>query len=276
MKTMTEWKDISLNTLSSIITEIKPALFNILGAILVIIVGWLVSRIIRFILKKLLRLAKVNSLSDRINEANLFGSLQAKINLEKIILGFVKWVLILIIVIVAADITELTVISTEIANLLRYLPILFSAVVIFMIGLYASNLIRSMLKNVLETMRLGASKIISSVVFYVLIIFVTITALNHAGIDTQIITNNFTLVLGAFLLAFALAFGLGSREVVGDLLRTFYARKNYSVGDKIKFNEIQGTIVAIDSIFLTLETDNKKQLVIPVREIVNSRIELLQ
>lgn len=273
---MTEWKDISLNTLSSIITEIKPALFNILGAILVIIVGWLVSRIIRFILKKLLRLAKVNSLSDRINEANLFGSLQAKINLEKIILGFVKWVLILIIVIVAADITELTVISTEIANLLRYLPILFSAVVIFMIGLYASNLIRSMLKNVLETMRLGASKIISSVVFYVLIIFVTITALNHAGIDTQIITNNFTLVLGAFLLAFALAFGLGSREVVGDLLRTFYARKNYSVGDKIKFNEIQGTIVAIDSIFLTLETDNKKQLVIPVREIVNSRIELLQ
>lgn len=274
MEIMNEWKEISFNTLSSILADIASVLPTIIGAFLVLIIGWLLSKLIRFLLRKILRIAKISKISDRVNEAKLFGDGLTPIDLEKIILGFVKWVLILVSIIVAADITELTVLSSEIANLLRYLPVLFSAIVIFMIGLYISNLVKKMLIRIFESMRLGGSKIVSGIVFYMLIIFATITALNHAGIDTQIITNNFTLVLGAFLLAFALAFGFGSREIVADLLRTFYARKNYSIGDKIKVKDIEGTIQAIDSIFITLETENNKRLVLPIKEMVENWIEL--
>lgn len=274
METMNEWKETSFNTISSILNDVIAVLPSILGAFFVLILGWLLSKFIRFLLRKLLRLAKIDSITERINEAKIFGEEAALIDLEKIILGFVKWALLLVFVIIAADITELTVISTEIANLLRYLPILFSSMVIFMVGLYLSNLVKKMLGKFFESMRIGGSKIISTVVFYILITFVTITSLNHAGIDTQIITNNFTLVLGAFLLAFALAFGIGSREVVADLLRTFYARKNYSVGDKIKINELEGTILAIDSLFITIKTKNSTIVVLPIREMVENRIEL--
>ena len=122
-------------------------------------------------------------------------------------------------------------------------------------------------------MDFNGSKLVSSIVFYIIMIFVTITAVNQAGIDTSIITNNFTLILGAFLLAFALAFGLGSKTIVADLLKTFYARKNYAVGDRIKMNTIEGTIESIDSIFVTLKTENGK-LVIPIKEITENRIEV--
>ena len=85
-------------------------------------------------------------------------------------------------------------------------------------------------------------KIISSIVFYIIAMLITVTALNQAGINTDIITNNLTIILGAFLASIALAFGLGSKDVIGDLMRSFYTRKNFEVGQKIHFGTITGTI----------------------------------
>ena len=103
--------------------------------------------------------------------------------------------------------------------------------------------------------------------------FVTITALNQAGIDTDIITSNFTMILGAFLFAIALGFGLGSREVFADVLKMFYTRKNYMVGDKISIGDLEGTIEAIDNITLTLKTKDGK-VVIPIDDVVSNRVHI--
>lgn len=265
---------IATDSLRTIIMDIASALPGIIGAIIVLILAWLIIKITSYILKKLMRLAKVDSLSDRVNEAKLFGEeSKFKIDIIKVILGFVKGVLWLTFIIVAADVMGLTVISEEIANLLRYLPVLLSALVIFMIGMFAARLIKKALKSVFESMGIAGSKIVSSIVYYIIIIFVLITSLNQAGIDTAIITSNFTLIIGAFLLAFAIGLGLGSREVVADLLRTFYARKTFAVGDTIKTKKIEGTIETIDGLFVTIKTQESK-LVLPIKEIVEQKVEI--
>ncbi len=272
METVDQLKELSFSTtLSSILEDMASAVPKVIGAVVVLIIGWLISKIVRYVLKKVLKVAKVATISEKLNEAKLFGDTAIKIDVEKILLQFVKWVLLLVFIIIAADLAELTVISSEIASLLRYLPVLLSALVIFMVGLFAAKLIKKMLISVFESMGFAGSKLVSGIVFYILLIFVTITSLNQAGIDTSIITNNFTLILGAFLLAFALAFGLGSRDVIANLLKTFYTRKTYAVGDRIKFNDVEGTIQSIDSIFVTLKTDDGK-LVVPVKEIVENRV----
>ncbi|NNE75671.1 MAG: mechanosensitive ion channel [Pricia sp.] len=219
-------------------------------------------------------MAKVDKLSEKANEAKLFGEgSEVKIDISKIILGFIKGILWLTFIIIAADVMGLSVISSEIANLLRYLPVLLSAIVIFMIGMFAAKLIKKALMRVFDSMGISGSKIISGIVYYIIIIFVLITALNQAGIDTAMITGNLTLIMGAFLLAFALALGLGSREVVADLLKTFYARKTYAVGNHIKTKKIEGTIEAIDGIFITIKTANSK-FVLPITEIAEQRVEV--
>ena len=273
MEKLTDLKDIVYKTLKAILDDMAAALPNILAAVVVLLIGWLISKIVRFTLKNIFKVAKLHKVSEKINEAKLFGENEVKVDIEKILLGFVKWVLLLVFIIVAADILELTIISAEIANLLRYLPILLSAMVIFMIGLYGAKLIKSALISVFQSMGFSGSKLVSNIVFYIIVIFVSITALNQAGIDTSLITSNFTLILGAFLLAFALAFGLGSRDVVASLLKTFYARKNYSVGDVIKVDGIEGTIESIDSLFMTLKTSNGRR-VLPIKDVVEQKVEL--
>ncbi|MBT8284255.1 MAG: mechanosensitive ion channel [Flavobacteriaceae bacterium] len=265
---------LATDSLKSIVQDIVSALPGILGAIIVLIIGWLIIKIIGFVLKKILRLARVDSLSDKINDAHLFGEeSKIKVDVIKILLGFIKGVLWITFIIVAAEVMGLTIISTEISNLLRYLPVLLSAVVIFMIGMYAARLIKKALISIFDSMGVGGSKIISSIVYYMIIIFVLVTALNQAGIDTAIITSNITMIIGAFLLAFAIGLGLGSREVVGKLLNTFYARKTFAVGDAIKTKKIEGTIEAIEGILVTIKTKEGK-IVIPIEDLVQNKVEL--
>lgn len=273
METIDKWKDLTFNTLGSILSDIASALPGIFGAFVVMVFGWLTIKIVTLILKKVMKIAKIEVLSDKVNAAQLFGDSEIKIEISKIILTFVKSVLWLVFIIVAADVMGLTIISTEIANLLRYLPVLLTALVIFMLGLYLAKIIKKAITSLFESMDIGGGKIVGSLLFYLIVIFVSITALNQAGIDTQIITGNFTIILGSFLLAMALALGLGSREVVGDLLRTFYSRKIYEVGDTIKVKKIEGTIEAIDNISMVVKTKTGK-IVIPIRKVVENTVEV--
>lgn len=271
METVDKWKELTFDSLSNIFKDIASALPGIFGAFIVIIFGWIIIKVTTFVLKRIFKAIKLDTVSEKINEAKLFGDADIKIDLPKIIITFIKVLLWLVFIIVASDIMGLTIISTEIANLLRYLPVLLSAMVILMLGLFLAKTIKETIIKLFGSIGLGGGKLLGNVLFYLIIIFVSITALNQAGIDTQIITNNFTIVLGAFLLAISLALGLGSREIVGDLLRTFYSRKIYEVGDKVKIGDLQGTVIGIDNISMILKTKSGK-VVIPIKKVVEKTV----
>ncbi|MCW5517699.1 mechanosensitive ion channel family protein [Muriicola sp. Z0-33] len=273
MDTINEWKDLTITSLKTMGSDIASTLPNIIGALFILLIGWLITKVIVFLLKKILRLAKVDKLTDKINESNLFGDADIKFKVSNVIVGFVKWIIFLVFLIVAADIMNWEIISTEIGNLLRYLPRLFSAIALFMIGLYIANFIKKAVAGIFESFEFSGAKIISALVFYVIVIFITITALNQAGVDTTIITNNVTIILGAFLLAIALGMGLGSKDIINDLLSTYYTRRNYMVGDKVKLKGMEGTIEAIDNVCMTLKTKEGKTI-IPIREVINSRVDI--
>ena len=273
METITSWKDLTLNSFNEIGNSIMKALPNILGALIILIVGWLITKLVVFVLKRVLGFIKVDKLTNTINEKNIFGKTDLKFNISKVVVGFVKWIMYLVFLIVAADIMNWTIVSEEIGNLLRYLPKLFSAIALFMVGMYIANFVKSAIKGLFDSFDLNGSKIISTLVFYIIAIIITITALNQAGIDTKIITNNLTIILGAFLAAIALAFGLGSREIIGDLLRTFYTRKNFEIGDKVKIKGLEGTVASIDNICMTIVTPTGK-VVLPIKEVVENQVEI--
>lgn len=273
MDNLLNWKDASFTTLNEIFKDLVQVLPNIFAAIIVLIFGWLFVKGIVFLLKRILKIAKIEYLSNLINGKNLLGKTKINIDLIKIITGFVKWVIYLVLLIVVSDILHWEIIATEIGNLLRYLPKLFVAVIIFMIGLYIANFLRNAIKGLFDSLDLMGSKIISSMVFYLIAILVTITALNQAGVNTKIITNNITLIIGAFFAAVALAFGLGSRDIVGDILRSYYLKKNYQIGQEITIDDISGTIESIDSITITIKT-KKGKTVLPIKDISQKRVDI--
>lgn len=273
MKTLNELKDTLLESFGNMLASAAEMIPQIVLGIVGLIIVWLMIKLILFILKRILKAAKIDVLSQRVADAKLFGDKQLKIDLLKVILYLVKILLILMFAVVLAQLLKLNAISDAIYSLLSYLPTFISALLILIGGLYLATVVKKATLKLFESMEVGGSKMISGTLFYLITFFVSITALNQAGVDTQIITSNFTLVLGAFLLAFALALGLGAREVVGDLLRTFYSRKIYEVGDKVKIGKIEGKVDAIDNISMIVKTKTGK-LVVPIKKIVDTTVEV--
>ena len=273
MEKAIEWKNVAMESLTSMWFEITKIFPNIIGAIVVLLIGWLVTKLIVKVVRKALTLAKANKLDDALNEIEIVEGKNLKFNTIKIVSNFVKWLIYIMLIIMVSDILNLKIISEEISNLFSYLPQLFAALVIFILGLLFANFVKKGLKSFFESMDLSGSKIISQIVFFILLIFISITALNQAGVNTEIITSNLTMILAAFLLAFALAFGFGAREVVGDLLWTFYTRKTFEIGQKIEFQGKNYEVDAIDNIRVILKNEDGR-LIVPIKNIVESQIKI--
>ncbi len=273
MEKVTEFKDIAMQSLTTMWLEITKVFPNIIGALVVLLIGWLVTKLVVKLIKKVLKLAKANKLDDKLNEIEIVEGKQLNFDTIKIVSKFVKWIMYIVLLITASDIMGLEIISNQVSNLLGYLPQLFAALVIFILGLLFANFVKNGLKSLFESMDLSGGKMISQVVFFLLLTFISITALNQAGIDTDIITSNITMILAAFLLAFAIAFGFGAREVVSKLLKTFYARKTYEVGQKIMFNNENYTIDEVKSISVILK-NTKGKLIVPIDDLVENQVQL--
>ncbi|NRD21222.1 hypothetical protein HNV08_14280 [Winogradskyella eckloniae] len=273
MDKMNEFSEVAMKSLTNIWFEITKIFPNIIGALIVLIIGWIVTKLIVKIIKKLLKLAKTHKLDEKINEIEIIEGKQLNFNTAKVVSKAIKYIMYIVLLVTASDIMGLEIITKQISDLISYLPKLFSAIVIFIIGLLFANFVKNGLKSLFESMDLSGGKIISQAVFFLLLTFISVTALNQAGIDTEIISNNINMIIAAFLLAFAIAFGLGAREVVGKLLNTFYARKTFEVGQNITFNNETYTIDAVQSISVILK-NSKGKLIVPIRDLIENQVQM--
>ena len=269
MKFIDQLKD----SLEVVWVQVTFAAPRVLGAILAIILALLIIKILVGILRKTLKIIRADKLDDKLSQIELFGDKKVKIKVIDISAKVVKWMLYILLIFIITDISELNIVSEGLKSLLSYLPKLLTALAIFILGLLFANFIKKSIQSFFESMDLSGSKFISQIIFILILVFVSITALNQADVDTEIITSNITLIIGAFLFAFALAFGLGAQKVIGDLLKAFYARKIYEIGKIVKFKNIEGEIKSIDGIMLTIKTE-RGNLVVPINDIVESQVEM--
>ncbi len=261
-----------INDLKQIILDSLP---RIIGVITYIIAAWLILKIVLFIFKRVLKFSKISFLNERINENDFVKSFNFEIKLGVILLFFIKWITILILIIIGADIFEMNKISEGVSEIIQFLPTLFSAILIVLVGVFLGSYFRKALKKMMSSFDFNGSNSISSAVFYIILVITFIVALNQLGINTDIITNNLTIILGAALAAFTIAFGLGSRDIIQRLIFGFYSRKNFEIGQHICINDQEGIIVHIDNITLIIQAEDKK-IVYPIKQIVNQKIEILE
>ena len=81
--------------------------------------------------------------------------------------------------------------------------------------------------------------------------------------------------MGAILLAFGISYGFASRDILTNILSSFYSKERYTEGMIIKINDIQGTVIKVDTLTITIQAENKK-VVIPVKKLISETIEIIE
>ncbi|MBW3520271.1 hypothetical protein [Flavobacterium sp. NKUCC04_CG] len=260
--------------INSLLNSLASGALKVLVILIYALLSWWCIRLLSFLIKRLLIFSKIERLQQHLSKSDFWNRSKIKLDLVLIIDAFIKVFLVLIFIVVGADLFGLEIVSAQIGIFVSLMPQFFISVIIFVSGLYLALWVKKALMNFFGVIGFKGAKIIGKMVFYVLFLFFTIIALNQAGINTDIITHNISIIMGGIFITIALSLGLGSKEMVTLLLYSFYTRKNLRVGMRIRIEQMEGVIVSIDNIYLCLLVHNHK-ILMPIKKVSSSTIEFL-
>jgi len=246
---------------------------SVFSGLIILLLGWLIAKGIRAVVKNMVRRTGLDAAAERSGVLDVLG----KVGVKSLggFLGMLVYALVLLIFLVAAaDAMHLAGVTRAIDGFFGYLPTLLTALVIFLVGLWGAEKAKVMMATTMESMGLGGGKVLASVLFGVIVLLSSITALNMAGIDTTLITSNLVIVVAGVLLAFAIAYGFAARDVLTNTLGSYYGKDRFSVGMRVRIGNDEGVIEKIDSVSIAIRTADRLVL-IPTRQLVTERIEVL-
>ena len=171
----------------------------------------------------------------------------------------------LVFVAAATETLELRVVSTWVLGLANYLPQVFAAALVMVLGLLAGSVARIAVARAASTAGLDYAAPLGRLVQVVVIGITAIVAVDQLGLEVSVLVIAVSIALAASLGGAALAFGLGARTAVSNIIATHYLARTYDVGQVVRVGDHQGEIVAIAPTAVVLETPEGR-VHIPAKE----------
>ncbi|CAA0224004.1 mechanosensitive ion channel family protein [Tenacibaculum maritimum] len=268
------WSDVFTNSFYELWNQVTQSLPNAVTAIILIIFGIIIARLLSKIVGGLLTRFSKTKMGSILSLKNSKQETIKKVDLISLFSKFTYWIVFLFFLVVASNALGWTVVSEEIGALFRYIPKLLSGIVIVIIGLYIARFVKEAILNTMTSLQMAGAKTLSSVAFYVIATFVVITALNQIGVNTKIINQNITIIIASVFIAFAVAFGYASRNVLESFISGSYSRSNLALGSRIKIKDFEGEIDRIDAVSFTLKKGNIKR-VFPLKMLTSVDYEIV-
>jgi len=246
---------------------------NLIVAIIIILLGILIAKVLKGMTNKVLRGIKV----DEIAEKSGIKSTLAKMGIKDEISTFVPKLLGLFILVfmikVAADTANFTDISDFLATVFGFIPKVVTAFIIMLIGMFVGEIIQNTIYNTLDAKGVDYAGSLSKIAFgLAFIIFLTV-ALSQLGIETELLKDSFKIIVAGVAIALALALGLGLKGHANNIVAAVYVRDIYRQGSSIEIDGELLTIKGTGPVTTKLQKDNGEYIVIPNSELVTKQVK---
>jgi hypothetical protein len=195
---------------------------NIIATLLLLFGGWVLARGIRLLLVRGLRIARLDLVAEKAGIEDFLKKGGIKQDAVELLGVLVYWIAMIILLVMVMKVWEIEVGLTN--TLVPFLPRVFVALVILILGLYIASFVGDMVRMAAANAEVAYARLLGQVIRYVLVIFVVLTALQQLGIETELISYGFLLILGSLCLGMGLAIGLGAKDVVAKRLEAWISR----------------------------------------------------
>jgi len=246
---------------------------KLLFALLILAIGRVVAGVVRRILRRILASLQVDRLAEQLNDIDLVQRTGMKIQISSVVAQMAFYVLMLGFIIFATDMLGIPAITDMVRDVINYLPALFSAFVLFLLGLFLADMVRGAVQTTCQSMGIPSAKMIATAVFYFLFVTIAVSALSQAKISTGFIASNLTVVIGALALAFAVGYGLAARDLVANYIAGHYNRNKVRIGDDVRIAGVRGKVVLIDATSMILQTP-ERAIIIPLSKMTTEKVEV--
>ena len=218
---ITDWGDAVFLSVSNALNAFLNAVPLVIGALLIIIIGWIIAGALARVVTEVLRRIGADRLFAE-HSGRVYGDRTRDIKPSVVAGELVKWLVRLVFLVAAANVLGLTQVSELLNAVLLWIPNLIVAAIILLVAPLLARFVRSAIEVGAGEMGFTNAPILGRIAEIAIVAFAVIIAINQIGIAADLVNILFIGVVAALALAFGLAFGLGGRDVAGQLTERWY------------------------------------------------------
>jgi len=223
-------------------------------AAVVMLFGWLVARLLSLLVVRAIE--HMDQLWQRLISKQGTEHLQPRHPPARIAGQLVFWLLMLIFITLATEILGLDIFGTWLKEIVTYLPLAVAGILIVLVGFVVSSLARDLVTSAAVSAGLSNGDLLGRTAQIIILFTAIIIGVDQVGIDITFISVVAGIILSAMLGGIALAFGLGARTHVSNIIAANQLHKYYQVGDKIRIGDVEGQVIDITISRMIIETEN--------------------
>lgn len=210
--------EILLDSLSSIWINFISFLPTLLAALIVFIIGWVISIFIGKMANRAIKAIKLDSLLEKLGFTKVLSKANMRLDSGKFFEELVKWFFIIVFLMTAVDILGLTQVTLFLKTILYYLPNVIVAAIVLFAAVVVAKFMQKLVRSSAETAGLSSAKAVSIIVKWAILVFGFVIALTQLGIAPSIIQTVVIGLITMMALAGGLAFGLGGKDLAARIL----------------------------------------------------------
>lgn len=214
--------EISLEPARAFLLQVVAYLPRLLGAVVVVLLGWLLAKAARFAVARALRAINFHVLTQRAGLDSFLHQGGAEIDTVDVVAWLVYWLVIIASIMVAANGLGATYLADVLARIIWFVPNVLVALVVLAFGSYFARFVGDTTASYLRAAQVPDSVLLGRIAQYAVLLFVILVALDQISIGGNIVLYSFLVILGGVVLALALAFGLGGRDWAAERLERWW------------------------------------------------------
>ena len=217
--------DMLLDTTREFLHQIAAFLPRLALALMVVVVGWLVAKALRFAVEKGLRAINFGVLTERagtdhfLQQGGLRGDTTTLFGL------FTYWVIIVSALMIAFNGLGATYITDLLQRVVLFAPKVLVAMLVIVFGSYFARFVGEAINTYCTDAQIPDADILGKIARYLIMTFVVMIALSQIEVGGDIVQRTFLILLFGLVLAFALAFGIGGKEWAAAMLERWWPQK---------------------------------------------------
>ncbi len=222
--------------------SVAPTIPALVGAALLVLAGWLIGRLLAWLARRAVH-GLLGRLAQRPALQSAIAGSGAAEQVPGVIGGFVFWVVLVFFVAAAMESLGLPVVTASLSRVAYYLPNVLAALVVVFAGLIAGKVVGGAVARAAASAGMAFGPVIGGTVRATVLLVAVVVAVEQVGIQADILIVIVGVVVGTTLAGAGLAFGLGARTAVSNIIASHYVAQVYRVGQTIRVAGIEGKIV---------------------------------
>ena len=239
-----------MNGVSKIVDHILLFLPNIVGALALLIIGWIVARVLRAITWRGARL--LDKLTSR-----LFGRQAQRLQVgtaSRVLGNIVFWLVLLFFATAATEVLGLAPFTDWLSRFVAYLPTLAAGVLIIAAGYAVARIVADLVRTTAPGFTPAQRATLARVTQVTIIAGAILVGADQIGIKVTFLVVFAAAIASAIVGGVALSVGLGARDYVANLIGAHYLREAVTAGQTLRVGEVQGRVIDVTATTLIMET----------------------